>query len=177
MNYGMNVFCRYGWRMTSSGKKRFRYVAAVKILNKFKREGLFIKKNDFLDYLRKYPRFIGYVFDQNGAVQHSQKGETLEQKWIRLLKCDSGYEGYIKLAMYIKNNVMLSIISHIEEIIKRVSTQTVSSDSMNKTIKYLEVLKSGEVKWDDADNQILNEIHSLIFRKKMHPYSYSFSIN
>lgn len=156
------------------GKETSRYVAAVKILNKFKREGLFIKKNDFLDYLRKYPRFIGYVFDQNGAVQHSQKGETLEQRWIRLLKCDMGYEGYIKLAMYIKNNVMLSMISYIEEIIKRVSTQTVSSDSMNKTIKYLEVLKSGEVKWDDADNQIVNEIHSLIFRKKNAPLQLQF---
>jgi serine/threonine protein kinase len=154
------------------GKETSRYMTAIKLLKKLKREGLFIKKNDFLDYLRKYSRFIGHVVDQNGFAQHNQKGETLEQRWIRLLKCDIGYEDYIKLARYIKNNVVLSMISHVEEILKRVSTQTVSSDSLNEIIKYLGALKSGEVKWDDTDNQIVNEIHSLIFRKKNAPIQF-----
>lgn len=121
---------------------------------------------------RKYSRFIGHAVDQNGFAQHNQKREPLEQRWIRLLKCDIGYEDYIKLARYIKNNVVLSIIPHVEEILKRVSTQTVSSDSLNEIIKYLGALKSGEVKWDDTDNQIVDEIHSLIFRKKNAPIQF-----
>ena len=154
------------------GKETSRYMAAIKLLRKLQGEGLFIKTNNFLDYVRKYYRFIGHVVDKNGVVLHSQKGETLEQKWIRLLKCDVGYEGYIKLARHIKNNVMLSMISHVEEIIRRVSTQIISSDSMNEIIKYVEGLKSGEVKWDDADKQIVNEIHSLVFRKKNAPIQF-----
>jgi hypothetical protein len=151
------------------GKETSRYIASMKLLKELKREELFIKKNDLLDYFRKYFRFIGYVVDQNCVTSHSQKGETVEQRWIRVLKHDIGHEGYIKLARYIKNNVTLSIIPHVEEIIKRVSTQTISSDSLNKIIQYLCVLKSGEFTWDNADNQIVNEIHSLVFKATKAP--------
>jgi serine/threonine protein kinase len=156
-----------------SGKETSRYMAAIKLLKKLKEEGLVIKKNDFLDYLRKYSRFVRYVINQDGLVQHNQKRETLEQRWMSLLKCDIGYEDYIKLARFIKNNVVLSMISHVEETLKQVSTQTVSnSHPLNEIIKYLEDLKSGEVKWIDADNQIVNEIHSLIFKKKKEPMQF-----
>ena len=151
------------------GKETFRYVAAIKLLNNLRREGLFIRKNDCLDYLGKYVQFIRYVVDQNGIDQHRQKGETLGQKWIRLLKYDIGYEDYIKLARYIKNNVVLSMIPHVEEILKRVSTQTISIYSLNEIIKYLHGLKSGEIKWDNADNQIVNEIRSLSAKKTKTP--------
>jgi serine/threonine protein kinase len=151
------------------GKETSRYVAAIKLLNNLRREGLFIRKNDCLDYLGKYVQFIRHVVDQNGIDQHRQKGETLEKRWIRLLKYDTGYEDYIKLARYIKNNVVLSMIPHVEEILKRVSTQTISTYSLNEIIKYLHGLKSGEIKWDDADNQIVNEIRSLSVGKTKTP--------
>lgn len=147
------------------GKEASKYVAAVRLLRKLKGEGHLIKKNDFLDYLKKYYRFIGHVVDKNRFVQHIQKGDTFEQKWVRLLKCDMGNDDYIKLARYIKNNVMLSMISRVEEIIKRVSAQTVLSDSMNKIVAYLEALKSSEVTWCDTDKQIVDEVHSIVFRK------------
>jgi hypothetical protein len=148
------------------GKETSRYMAAIKLLRKLKGEGLFIKKNDFLDYLRNYFQFIRYVVDKTDTVQLSPKGEPLDQRWIRLVKCDISHEGYIKLARCIKNNVMLSMFPRIEEIIKRVATQPISSDSMKEIIAYLEVLKSGEATWDDTDKQIVNEIHSFIMRKE-----------
>jgi hypothetical protein len=141
----------------------------MKLFRKLKGEGLFINKNDFLDYFKKYVQFIGYAVDKTGTVQNSHKGETPEQSWLRLLKSDIAYAGYIKLARFIKNNVMLSMFSHIDEILKRVSLQPVSSDSMREIIIYLEALKSGEVKWDDADKLIVNEMYSLIIRKKDKP--------
>ncbi|MEW6108419.1 MAG: protein kinase [Nitrospirota bacterium] len=148
------------------GDETSRYVAVIKLLRKLKGEGLLIRKNDFLDYISKYIQFIGYVTDKKGVIQRGQKGETLEQRWIRLLKSDIGREDYIRLAEHIKNGVMLSMIPHIEEITTRVSSQTIFSDSMNEIIRYLEGLKSGKVKWDDADKQIVDEIHSLVLRKK-----------
>jgi len=154
------------------GKETIRYVAAIKLLNNLKREELFIRKNDCLDYLGKYVQFIGYVIGQNGVDQHRQKGETLGQKWIRLLKYDVGYEDYIKLARYIKSNVVLSMIPHVEEILKRVSTQTISIYSLNEIIKYLHGLKSGEIKWDNADNQIVNKIRSLSAKKTKKPIQF-----
>jgi serine/threonine protein kinase len=146
------------------GKEASKYVAAVRLLRKLKGEGLLINKNDFLDYLKKYYRFIGHVVDKNRFVQHVQKGDTFEQKWVRLLKCDMGNDGYIKLAKYIKNNVMLSMILRVEEIIRRVSAQTFPSDSMNKIVAYLEALKSSEVTWSDSDKQIVDEVHSIVSR-------------
>ncbi len=147
------------------GKEASRYATALKLLRKLKGEGLLIKKNDFLDYLKKYYRFIGHVVDKNRFVQHSQKGDTFEQKWIRLLKFDMGNDDYLKLARYIKNNVMLSMIPRAEEIIRRVSAQTVPSDSMNKIVAYLEAIKSSEVTWQDTDKQIIDEVHSITFKK------------
>jgi serine/threonine protein kinase len=154
------------------GKEASRYMSATKRLRRLKEDGLFIKKNDLLDYFKKYFQYSGYVIDKTGTVQNSQKGETPEQRWMRSLRCDVTYEGYIRLARYIKNNVMLSVFPHIDEIIKRASTQAVSSDSMKETIAYLEALKSGEVKWYDADMQIVNETHSLIFRKNKGPIQF-----
>jgi uncharacterized membrane protein YeaQ/YmgE (transglycosylase-associated protein family) len=54
----------------------------------------------------------------------------------------------------------------IEEIIRRVSAQTVLSDSMNKIVAYLEALKSSEVTWHYTDKQIVVEVHSIVFKKK-----------
>jgi serine/threonine protein kinase len=150
------------------GKETATYVAAMNLLMELKGEGLLIKKNDFLDYFRKYFKFIGYLVDKAGAPQHIQKGETLEQRWLRLMRCDVAYEDYIRVGRHIKNNVTLSMFPYIDEILKRVAARSVS-DSMNDIIAYLEALKSGEVKWDDADKQIVNEVHSLIFRGKDDP--------
>jgi serine/threonine protein kinase len=154
------------------GKGASGYVDAIKLLNDLRKEGLFIKKNDFLNYSRKYSQFVGHVVDQKSAVPHGLKGESVEQRWMRFFRCDAGYEGYVKLARYIKNNVTLSLIPRIEEIIERVSLQTVVSDSLNEIIKYLDVLKSAEVKWDNIDNQIVNEIHSLIFAREKSPFEF-----
>ncbi|MBS1126690.1 MAG: serine/threonine protein kinase with repeat [Nitrospirae bacterium] len=154
------------------GQTTSRYMEAMKLLTKLRGEGLFIKRNDCLDYLRKYIQFIGYVIDKTNTVQQSPKKETLEQRWLRLLKNDIAYEGYIRLARFIKNNVMLSIFARIDEILKRASAQPVSSDSMREIVAYLEALKSGEVKWDDADERLVNELHALIFRKKEGPVQF-----
>jgi serine/threonine protein kinase len=151
------------------GKETARYVAAMNLLRKLKGEGLFIKKNDCLDYFKKYFQFIEYLVDKTGALQNRQKGETLEQRWFRLLRCDVAHEDYIRVARHVKNNVTLSVFPYIDEILKRVTTHSVSSDSMKDIIAYLEALKSGEVKWDDADKQIVNEVHSLIFGRKDGP--------
>jgi serine/threonine protein kinase len=148
------------------GEETSVYLAAVKFLRKLKGEGLLIKKNDFLDYLKKYYPFLGHVVNKTDTLQHTHKGESLEQRSIRFLKYDNGREGYIKLARYIKNNVILSMYSRIEEIIKRISTQSISSDAMRGIIKYLEVLNSGEVPWDDTDKQIVSEINSFIMKKE-----------
>jgi hypothetical protein len=86
-----------------------------------------------------------------------------------VVKCDIGYEGYLRVARYVRNNVMLSMIPQIEEIRNRVSAQPVFSDSLKVIIRYLDVLRSGEVRWDNTDTQIVNEIHSLIFRKTNGP--------
>jgi serine/threonine protein kinase len=151
------------------GNDTSKYAAAMKLLNKLKREGLLIKKNDFLDYLRKYTQFIGQIIEQNEGAPHGLKGVTSEQRWIRVVKCDIGYEGYLRVARYVRNNVMLSMIPQIEEIRNRVSAQPVFSDSLKVVIRYLDVLRSGEVRWDNTDTQIVNEIHSLIFRKTNGP--------
>lgn len=151
------------------GKETARYVAAMNLLRKLKGEGLFIKKNDLLDYFRKYFQFIGYLVDKTGALQNRQKGETLEQRWFRLMRCDVAYEDYIRVGMHIKNNVTLSMFPYIDKILKRVTTRSVFSDSIKDIIAYLEALKSGEVKWDDADKEIVNEVHSLMFGRKEGP--------
>ncbi|MBI4698594.1 MAG: hypothetical protein HY758_06710, partial [Nitrospirae bacterium] len=148
------------------GKETDRYVEAIKLFRQMKEDGLFIKKSDFLDYLRKYFQYIAYIIDTKGVVQRIQKGETLEQRWIRLLKSDIGRADYIKLAGYIKNNVMLSLIAYVEDITNSMSAQADAADPVKEIINYLNVLKSGQVKWDDADKQIVNELHSFIFRKK-----------
>lgn len=147
------------------GKETSRYTAAVDRLRKLKGDGLLVKENEFLDYLKKYYRFIGHVIDKNKLVQHSRKEETFEQKWVRLLTYDFGCDDYIKLARYIKNHVMLSMISRVDEVIRKISAQTVLSDSMNKVVAYLEALQSCEVAWHDADKQIVGEIHSQVFKK------------
>jgi hypothetical protein len=85
---------------------------------------------------------------------------------MAFFKHDAGHDGYVKLAGYIKNNVTLSLIPRIEEVIKRVSLQPVISDSLHEIIKYLSALKSAGAKWDNADNQIVNEIHSLVFSRE-----------
>ncbi|MBI4698601.1 MAG: protein kinase, partial [Nitrospirae bacterium] len=106
------------------GKETAGYLDAVKLFRQMKDEGLFIKKSDFLDYLRKYFQYIAYIIYTKGVVQRIQKGETLEQRWIRLLKCDIGHTDYIRLAGFIKNNVMLSIIAYIEDIVNAMSAHT-----------------------------------------------------
>jgi uncharacterized membrane protein YeaQ/YmgE (transglycosylase-associated protein family) len=53
----------------------------------------------------------------------------------------------------------------VGEIIKKFSTQTVPSDSMNKIVAYLEAIKSSEVTWQDTDKQIIDEVHSIAFKK------------
>jgi serine/threonine protein kinase len=151
------------------GKETARYLAAMSLLKKLKRESLLIKKNDFVEYFRKYFKFVGYLVDKKGMLQNRQKGETLEQRWLRLMRCDVPYEDYIRVGMHIKNNVTLSMFPYIEAILKRVTTRPLVSDSIKDIIAYLGALKSGEVKWDDADKQIVNEVHSLIFRRQDGP--------
>jgi serine/threonine protein kinase len=151
------------------GKDTARYIAAINLLRKLKEEGFLIKKNEFLDYFRKYFQFIRYLVDKTVASQSSQKGETLEQRWLRLMRYDVAYEDYMRVGRHIKNDVTLSMFPYIEEILKRVAARSVVSDSMNDVIAYLEALKSGEVKWDDADKQIVSEMHSLFSRSKGGP--------
>jgi hypothetical protein len=151
------------------GKETARYVAAVNLLRKLKEEGLLIKQNDCLDYFRKYFQFVGYLVDITGALQNSQKGETLEQRWFRLMRCDVAYEDYIRVAKQVRNNVELTMFPYIDEILKRVTAHSVFPDSMKDIIAYLEALKSGEIKWDDVDKRIVNEVHSLLFRRKGGP--------
>ncbi len=147
------------------GKDASRYASAVKLLRKLKEDGLLVREDGFLAYLKKYYRFIGHIVDKSKLVHQVRKEETFEQKWVRLLTHDIGRDDYIKVATYIKNKVALSTISRIEEITRKVSAQASPSDSMNRITAYLQALRSCQVAWQDADKQIVDEVHSLAFKK------------
>jgi serine/threonine protein kinase len=147
------------------GKDASRYTSAVKLLRKLKGDGLLVREDAFLAYLKKYYRFIGHIIDKSKMVHQVRKEETFEQKWVRLLTNDIGRDDYIRVATYIKNNVALSMISRIEEITGKVSAQAAPSDFMNRITAYLQALRSCKVAWQDTDKQIVDEVHSVAFKK------------
>jgi serine/threonine protein kinase len=148
------------------GKEAAAYAAALKLLRELRAGGLLARKSDFLEYLRKHIQFIGYVIDKTATSQQGRKGESSDQKWLRLLKSDIGRDGYLKVAKHVKNNVMLPMFSRIDEITRKVSSQADASDSLRRVIGYLEALRSGEVPWDESDRQLINEIHSFVGKKE-----------
>ena len=147
------------------GKETSPYLAAMALLRKLKAERLLIEKDALLDYLRNYSTFIALVFTTAVAVPQGKKGESPEQRWFRWLKSDISREEYLALARHIKNRSALSVFSKIEEIITRLSGQAVFSDSAKELLRAVEVLKSGEVPWDENDRQMVLEIHSLATQK------------
>jgi hypothetical protein len=151
------------------GKETSGYLAAMNLLRKLKGEGLLIGKNDFLDFVRNYAQYIGHIFTPAVAVPQGRKGEPPEQRWFRWLKSDVGREEYLTLAKHIKNRANLSMFSKIGEILTRVSGQSISSEAVHEIVKAVEVLKSGEVRWDDNDKQMVTEIHSSTARKEGAP--------
>ena len=151
------------------GKETPGYLSAVKLLRKLKGEGMLIGRNDFVDFLRNHAAFMGHLFTTAAAVPQARKGESPEQRWFRWLKSDLGREEYLTLAGHIKNRAAVSLFSKIEEIVARISGQSIASESVQEIVRAVEILRSGGVRWDENDRQMVTEIHSVTSKKERTP--------
>jgi hypothetical protein len=148
-----------------SGSSRAGYIKALQFMMKLQNEGLLIKKNDFLDYLKKYSSNIDNLLVETvkDPVQNV-RGETREDKMMRMIKDGMDNDSYIRFAKYIKQSVVLPMIPVIDKITAGI--KDVPPYKIEKLKGYVETLGSAEAGWDELDKKILNEIHSNLFQKK-----------
>ncbi|MHB8881895.1 MAG: protein kinase domain-containing protein [Thermodesulfovibrionales bacterium] len=142
-----------------TGKSISGHCEAVDLLRSMQEKGHLIRTADFMTYIKKNPSCSSYIERtmRAGTADTVFNGRHPEERWVGNLKALSK-DAYLKLAGYVKNNVIISMFSQLERMAKELSVNV--SESSPFILGYLTALKSSDVRWDESDKVILNDIHS-----------------
>ncbi|TAN45469.1 MAG: serine/threonine-protein kinase [Nitrospirae bacterium] len=138
------------------------YSGSIFAFRELQRAELLIKKSDFDNYAEKYYGILEnmlHISKANTGVKNSAANRAQGSLADRL--CMLSKEEYTKISLYIKNRVDLKIRPMMNKIKDRLIKE--HPPDLMYMVRYIDALKSGEIKWDVMDKEILNEVYAKLF--------------